>query len=50
MLNNPGEELVLSEGFLGMVGRVDECLSYLRGHVSFEALHVLASVTSKSSL
>lgn len=33
MLNNPGEDLVLSDGFLDMVERVDECLSYLQSHV-----------------
>jgi hypothetical protein len=34
MLNNPGNNLVLSEDFLPMVGRLDECLGYLGEHVS----------------
>jgi hypothetical protein len=34
MLHNPGEDLVLSEGFLGMVETLDRCLTYLRDHVS----------------
>lgn len=34
MLNNPGNNLVLSEGFLPMVKRLDECLGYLGQHVS----------------
>jgi hypothetical protein len=34
MLNNPGEELVLSDGFLAMVERLDSCLTYLKSHVS----------------
>jgi hypothetical protein len=34
MLNNPGDELVLSDGFLGMVERLDSCLTYLKTHVS----------------
>lgn len=34
MLNNPGEELVLSDGFLSMVERLDSCLTYLQSHVS----------------
>jgi hypothetical protein len=33
MLNNPGEELVLSDGFLSMVERLDSCLTYLKSHV-----------------
>jgi hypothetical protein len=33
MLNNPGDELVLSDGFLGMVERLDSCLTYLKTHV-----------------
>jgi hypothetical protein len=40
MLNNPGEELVLSDGFLAMVERLDNCLTYLRTHVRNFA-HVL---------
>jgi hypothetical protein len=34
MLNNPGDELVLSDGFLGMVERLDSCLTYLKTHVN----------------
>ncbi len=33
ILHNPGEDLVLSEGFLGMVETLDRCLTYLREHV-----------------
>lgn len=36
MLNYPGEELVMSEGFLGMVERLDSCLQYLQGHTDFK--------------
>ena len=34
MLNYPGDNLVLSEGFLSMDERLDGCLRYLREHVS----------------
>lgn len=34
MLNNPGNNLVLSPDFLPMVRRLDECLGYLGEHVS----------------
>jgi len=33
MLNNPGNNLVLSEEFLPMVKRLDECIGYLAEHV-----------------
>jgi hypothetical protein len=38
MLHNPGEDLVLSEGFLSMVETLDRCLTYLRDHVSGRAM------------
>lgn len=34
MLNNPGNDLVLSPDFLPMVSRLDECINYLAEHVS----------------
>ncbi|GHJ89697.1 hypothetical protein NliqN6_6099 [Naganishia liquefaciens] len=36
MLNYPGDNLVLSEGFLSMVERLDGCLRYLREHQDFK--------------
>lgn len=33
MLHNPGDDLVLSDSFLPMVQRLDECLTYLSGNV-----------------
>ncbi len=33
VLHSPGEDLVLSEGFLGMVDTLDHCLTYLGEHV-----------------
>lgn len=36
ILHNPGEDLVLSEGFLGMVETLDRCLTYLREHRDFK--------------
>ncbi|WWD19057.1 hypothetical protein CI109_103515 [Kwoniella shandongensis] len=36
MLNNPGNNLVLSPDFLPMVKRLDECLSYLGEHRDFK--------------
>jgi hypothetical protein len=33
-LNSPKSDLVLSEDFLPMVKRLDECLGYLGEHVS----------------
>ena len=33
MLNTPGNNLVLSEEFLPMVKRLDECIGYLGEHV-----------------
>lgn len=38
MLNYPGDNLVLSEGFLSMVERLDGCLQYLRVHVSVHSV------------
>ena len=38
MLNNPGNNLVLSEEFLPMVKRLDECIGYLGEHVSQRTL------------
>lgn len=35
-LNYPGDDLVLSEGFLSMVDRLDSCLQYLRLHSDFK--------------
>jgi hypothetical protein len=35
MLNSPKGDLVMSEDFLPMVKRLDECLGYLGDHVSF---------------
>jgi len=37
MLNTPKGDLVMSEDFLPMVKRLDECLEYLGSHVSFSA-------------
>jgi hypothetical protein len=34
MLNTPSNNLVLSEEFLPMVKRLEECLDYLGEHVS----------------
>ncbi|KAI5452425.1 Golgi transport complex subunit 3 [Naganishia albida] len=36
MLNYPGDNLVLSEGFLSMVERLDGCLQYLRANQDFK--------------
>ncbi|WOO83859.1 Conserved oligomeric Golgi complex subunit 3 [Vanrija pseudolonga] len=36
MLNNPGNDLVLSPDFLPMVSRLDECISYLGEHRDFK--------------
>lgn len=36
ILHSPGEDLVLSEGFLGMVETLDRCLTYLRDHRDFK--------------
>lgn len=41
MLNYPGENLVLSEGFLAMVERLDSCLQYLKVNVSLLKYGVL---------
>lgn len=41
MLNYPGDNLVLSEGFLSMVERLDGCLQYLRANVS-PSIYVIA--------
>ena len=42
-LNTPDADLVLSESFLPMVKRLDECLGYLGEHVSGIATHCLCS-------
>ncbi|KAJ9118234.1 hypothetical protein QFC22_004141 [Naganishia vaughanmartiniae] len=36
MLNYPGENLVMSEGFLAMVARLDSCLQYLKANRDFK--------------
>lgn len=41
MLNYPGDNLVLSEGFLSMVERLDGCLQYLRANVSLRRIHAV---------
>lgn len=45
MLNYPGDNLVLSEGFLSMVERLDGCLRYLREHVSHFCLSLCSVLT-----
>ncbi|RXK41165.1 hypothetical protein M231_01569 [Tremella mesenterica] len=40
MLNKPGDALVLSEDFLPMVKRLDECLEYLGEHRDFKDAEV----------
>lgn len=40
MLNYPGDNLVLSEGFLSMVERLDGCLQYLRANVSIPSMPI----------
>ncbi|KAJ9099826.1 hypothetical protein QFC21_003826 [Naganishia friedmannii] len=36
MLNHPGENLVMSEGFVAMVERLDSCLQYLKANRDFK--------------
>lgn len=45
MLNSPGEALVLSEGFLPMVDRIDDCLRFLKTHVR----HIFVSMKLSTS-